>query len=45
MKKNYSTPEAKSLEVMAQDIICVSGGNGAPKKGQIGSMGKTPVVW
>lgn len=46
MKKNYSTPETQSLEVMAHDIICASGAAGAPgRSGSIGDMGQIDGDW
>lgn len=46
MKKNYSTPETQSLEVMAHDIICASGAAGAPNRsGSIGDMGQIDGDW
>lgn len=46
MKKKYFTPETNSLEVMAHDMLCASGGAGAPgRTGQIGSMDKTEIAW
>lgn len=44
MKKNYSTPETQSLEVMAHDIICASG-SGPARVGQIGTMGQDNGAW
>lgn len=46
MKKNYSTPETQSLEVMAHDIICASGAAGAPdRSGSLGTMDQEDGVW
>lgn len=45
MKKNYSTPETQSLEVMAHDIICASAAPAPARTGQIGNMGQDNGVW
>lgn len=45
MKKNYSTPETRSLEVMAQDIICASAAPAPARVGSLGTIGKTTGAW
>lgn len=45
--KKYSSPETMSLEVMAHDIICASGGPApAPSRsGSIGTMDSNNGDW
>lgn len=45
MKKNYSTPETQSLEVMAHDIICASAAPAPGRSGQLGNATQTDFAW
>lgn len=46
MRKNYVTPETESsLVVMAQSIICASGGPAPSRSGSIGTMNSNNGDW